>query len=131
MKSFVRLAVFFLALAPAVAFSQDKKAWPEMDAFHSFMASTFHPAEQGNLQPLRAKADDMLRAAEAWQKSTIPYDYKVDETKQNLQILVKLVNGVADAVHNNADDAKLTALITSAHDAFHQIAEKCRKDDKH
>lgn len=130
MKSFVRVVVFFLAMIPAMSFAQAKKQpWPEMKNFHQFMSSTFHPAEEGNFQPLRLKADSMLAAAKTWKSSDIPSDFKADETKAQLQILYKQINGIADLVHNNADDTKLMAAITAAHDTFHKIVGECRKDD--
>lgn len=133
MKSFVRTLVFFLAMIPAISFAQDKKqAWVEQEKFHSFMSSTFHPAEEGNFQPLREKADNMLAAAKKWQSSEIPSNYDSDKTKAELHTLVKLVNAVADGVHANMEDAQLLPLINSAHDSFHRIVGECKKkEDKH
>jgi len=127
MKSFVRTLVFFLAMIPAMSIAQQKgKTWAEQENFHTFMSSTFHPAEDGNFQPLREKANDMLAAAQKWASSDIPGDYDTDKTKAELHTLVKLVNGLADAVHANADDTKLLPLITSAHDSFHRIVGECK-----
>ena len=129
MKSLIRIAVIVLAMTPALGFAQtEKKAvWPEMKTFHSFMSSTFHPAEENNLAPLKAKAADMLQAAKAWQASSIPASFKADETKAQLEKLVKYCTGISESVAANVDDATLKVMITEAHDVFHKIAGECRK----
>ena len=49
MKKIFQLAVILLALVPAASFAQtEKNVWPEMTKFHSLMAASFHPAEEGN-----------------------------------------------------------------------------------
>lgn len=132
MKSVIRLIVILVAMAPALSFGQTTKkaAWPEMKTFHSFMSSTFHPSEEGNLQPLKMKADSLLIAAKAWQASAIPSSFKAAETKTQLEKLVKYCTGIADAVHAGASDDSLKGLIAEAHEVFHKIAGECRKADE-
>lgn len=129
MKSIIRLAVIVLAMTPAFGFAQtEKKAtWPEMKNFHSFMSSTFHPAEEGNLAPLKAKAADLLKAAKDWQASAIPSTFKAEETKIQLEKLVKYCTGINEAVASGSDDATLKTMITEAHEVFHKIVGECKK----
>ena len=90
MKRVSQLAILIIALLPVFGFAQTKSAmWPEMKTFHSYMASTFHPAEEGNLKPLREKADSLYNAAKNWQASAIPSNYKPTETAAALKKLVK------------------------------------------
>lgn len=131
MKNIVRIVCFILALLPAISFAQQKKAaWPEMKTFHSYMASTFHPAEEGNLAPLKAKADSLLMAAQLWNQSAIPNNFKPEETKTELGKLVAQCTAVKEAVAAKKDDKELTALITNAHDIFHKIVGECQKADE-
>ncbi|MEP7163407.1 MAG: hypothetical protein ABI741_01870 [Ferruginibacter sp.] len=130
MKSIVRLAVIMLAMLPATSFAQSgKTGWPEMKTFHSFMSSTYHPTEEGNFKPLREKADSLLITAKAWQASKIPANYKVEETTATLGELVKQCENIVGAIKAKAADEKLKVLISDAHDMFHKIVEKCRKED--
>jgi len=133
MKSIVRLAVVMLAMIPAMSFAQTGKAttapWAELKAFHALMSKTFHPSEEGNFAPLKAKADSLLIAAKAWQASKIPADYKPEETQETLAKLVKQCNLIAGAVAAKADDVKLKVLIADAHDIFHKIVGECKKGD--
>lgn len=131
MKSLVRVVVFMLAMIPVAGFAQTTKAapWPEMKKFHSFMSSTFHPAEEGNFAPLKAKADSLLISAKAWQDSKIPSNYKPTETKETLEKLVSKLVVLKGAVEANAADEKLKVLISDAHDIFHHLVGECKKDD--
>ncbi|MBC7534890.1 MAG: hypothetical protein H7258_04270 [Ferruginibacter sp.] len=128
----IKLALLALVLIAGTAYGQSKAApWPEMKAFHSIMAGTFHPAEGGDLKPLRAKADSLFLAAKTWQSSKIPADFKPKETTETLEKLVKQTSVISDKVKGNADDKELTKLISDAHDTFHKIVGECKKTGEH
>ena len=130
MKSILRVAVIVLAMLPAISFAQTKKAvWAEAKKFHSFMSSSFHPTEEGNFAPLRKNADSMYIAAKAWQSSPIPDNYKPEETKKNLEILVNLCADISKEVKAKASDETLKKHIIDAHDAFHKLMGECKKED--
>lgn len=131
MKIQMRTVILMMALIPSVCFAQNaKSSWPEMKTFHSYMASTFHPAEEGNLKPLKAKADSLYIAAKEWSETVIPSNFKPVETKAELTKLVAQCAIVKDAVVAKKDDKELTKLITEAHDIFHKIVGECRKADE-
>ena len=128
----IKLAILALVALVTTASAQSKEAaWPEMKKFHSFMAGTFHPAEEGDLKPLRAKSDSLFMAAKAWQNTAIPASYKPTETKETLAKLVKQTSEINDRVKAGADDKELTKMITDAHDTFHKIMGECKKTDGH
>lgn len=130
MKKAIQLAVMLLAFLPAISFAQSERAtWPEMKNFHTYMSSTFHPAEENNLAPLREKSALLFEAAKAWQKSEIPADFKPVETKAALKKLVIQCGAVRKGVEANLSDEKLKTLITEAHDIFHTIVGECRNTD--
>lgn len=131
MKLRFKLAVLSVfAFAITASAQTNPAAWPEMKNFHSFMSSTFHPSEEGNLAPLKAKADSMYMAAKQWQASAIPASYKPKETKVALEKLVKQCAEIKTSVANNAADDELKKLIANAHDVFHTIVKECRKEDE-
>ena len=123
--------MLLLAILPVTIFAQKKKAvWPQMKTFHSYMAATFHPAEEGNLQPLKEKADSLYNAAKNWQASAIPSNYKPTETTAALKKLVKQCASIKKYVDAKMSDKDLTHLITEAHEIFHNIAGECKKADE-
>lgn len=105
----------------------EKEAWPEMEAFHEFMAGTFHPSEHGDLAPLKEKARAMADAAATWAASTVPAGYpeNVGETLVKLQ---EESTALADLVEAEASDEELTNGINALHDRFHEVVEKCFHD---
>ena len=125
-----KVKFLFMMLALSVTavpvFSQEAK-WTEMENFHAVMSVSFHPAEENNLQPLKGKSADLLSKAKAWQKSAAPVGFNADVTKPILKNLVKQCKLIKAAVNENKTDAELKAMITKAHDIFHEIKEKCRK----
>lgn len=106
-------------------YSQTEPSWKEMEEFHTVMSSSFHPADEGNLKPLRENAADLLTKAKAWQKSVVPPGFNAVMTKDVLNRLTKQCTIVKDAVKNKKADADLVKLITEAHEIFHEIKEKC------
>ena len=131
MKKLLYSLLIVLISLPFTGTAQNSAGpWPELKTFHSFMAATFHPSEDGNFKPLRQKADSLLITAKLWQASAIPADYKPELTKSTLKKLVKLCETISAAVKANAGDDKLKPMITNAHNTFHIIVEKCRTPEK-
>ncbi|HMO63463.1 MAG TPA: hypothetical protein PKC39_15140 [Ferruginibacter sp.] len=126
MKTFI--AALLVITLPFLGKAQSPKpSWPEMKRFHQYMSTTFHPAEEGNLAPLKAKADSLYIHALLWEQSTIPPGFKPEETKKALTKLSAQCASIQQAVTAGKDDATLTKLITEAHDIFHHIVGECRK----
>ena len=115
----------------ATAQAQEKKSWKEMHDFHGVMGSTFHPAEEGNLQPIRTRSQEMVDKAAAWEKSDAPEGYDKKAVKSTLKKLVDGAKEIDKMVKANAADKDLVTKLTALHDVFHEIMEKCRKDDHH
>ena len=116
------LSLLFIGMISGNA--QAKAKWPEMEAFHKVMSQTFHPAEEGQLEPIRTRSGEMLEKAKAWQKSATPEGYDAKTLKKPLKELVKGAKELDKMVKDKADDAALTARLTSLHDVFHEIMDK-------
>ncbi|MBL0145248.1 MAG: hypothetical protein IPP48_05360 [Chitinophagaceae bacterium] len=131
MNKKIKLMAVALLLTVTTAFAQTTKpAWAQMKMFHSYMSSTFHPAEEGNFAPIKAKADSLLIVAKLWKASEIPANYKPKETKTQLRMLVKQCKKISNAVNANEADTVLKNELTKAHDIFHTIAGECKKADE-
>ncbi len=129
MNTIKKLAFALIAIFVVNTASAQKGEWKEMKTFHAVMSKTFHPAEAGNLKPVKENSADLLAKAKEWQASTIPSDYKNQETTTVLTSLVAKCEELNLAVIAAKSDDDLKKLITEAHDIFHQIGEKCRVDN--
>lgn len=119
------LLCLVMALPFAVT-AQEKSDWKEMNNFHTLMSTSFHPSEEGNLKPVKAKADSLVIAAKLWKASKVPTGYKPKETSETLTKLVKQLGELNTAVKAGKNDATLKVMIKEAHEIFHDIVEKCR-----
>jgi hypothetical protein len=126
-----KLAVVLLMTAALLvsnaSFSQKAK-WKEMEDFHTVMGATFHPAEEGKLEPIRTRSKEMVDKAKAWEKSTAPEGYDKKAVSATLKKLVAGAKELDKMVKSKADDQALVARLSSLHDVFHEIMEKCQKE---
>lgn len=109
--------------------AQQKAKWQELDAFHEVMSKTFHPSEEGKLEPIRSRSAEMLDKAIAWKNSTAPEGYDKSAVLGNLKKLVKGTKEINKMVKKNAPDNELKAKLAGLHDVFHEIVEKCEKEE--
>ncbi|MEJ0102886.1 MAG: hypothetical protein WDO19_10150 [Bacteroidota bacterium] len=119
------ITTFFLANS---IHAQQKATWKEMEDFHSVMATTFHPAEEGNLKPIKTRSGEMLDKATAWKNADAPEGYNKKAVKSNLKKLVKGAKEIDKMVKENAADTELVARLSKLHDIFHEIMEKCQDE---
>ena len=124
---FAAIALFFISFASAQA-----KDWKEKNEFHKVMSQTFHPAEEGNLAPIKSKIAEMQAKAVAFQKSVIPAELpNKEEIKKNLDELVNGTKVLAKKIKKNASDEVIKTQLTALHDVFHKIVGLCSGEDKH
>ena len=111
--------------------AQGKAKWNEMEAFHEVMSKTFHPSEEGKLEPIRTRSQEMADKAKAWKSSSAPQGYNKKAVKKSLNALVKGANEINSLVKSRAADDILKKKLSALHDVFHEIMEKCEKEDHH
>jgi predicted HAD superfamily Cof-like phosphohydrolase len=116
-------------LVATITFAQSKPSdWAQLKDFHAVMSQTFHPAEEGKLDPIKNRSGEMVEKAIAWQKSTPPADFDKPEIKKSLSKLVKGSKELDKMVKKNASDAEITKKLTDLHDVFHEIVGLCKDE---
>ena len=128
MKKIITLA---LSLATTFAFAQSKSEtnWPQLKTFHSVMAQTFHPSEEGNLQPVKERIDEFVDKAEALAKSAIPADFDAKKIKDAADRLVAGAKELKAMIAAKEKDDVIMKKLSALHDVFHEIAGLCKKGD--
>ena len=104
--------------------------WPELKTFHSIMSQTFHPSEEGNLQPIKERSKEMMEKAEQLTDSKIPVEYKTDAIVKAVEQLKSDTKKLHKMVGNKASDKEITAALSALHDVFHQIVGLCKKENE-
>ncbi|MCB0571126.1 MAG: hypothetical protein KDC66_15235 [Phaeodactylibacter sp.] len=94
------------------------------EAYHDVMSSTFHPAEEGDLEPLKARYSELASAAKQWAALPLPENMKNKGMEELLQKLATDSEAIGAAVTSGSDEA-ITTAITALHEVFHKIVGLC------
>jgi hypothetical protein len=129
MKKLVAVMVMTAALLVSNNSFSQKAKWKEMEDFHAVMGGPFHPAEEGKLEPIRTRSKEMVDKAKAWEKSAAPEGYDKKAVSATLKKLVTGAKELDKMVKATADDQALVTKLSSLHDVFHEIMEKCQKEE--
>lgn len=105
--------------------------WQALKDFHQVISQTFHPAEEGNLQPIRTRASEMVAKAKALQVSAIPAEFNKTGVKEAIAKLSKESQTIEKQVKKKDSDANITKTITNLHDTFHTIVGLCSAENEH
>jgi superoxide dismutase len=100
--------------------------WPALNSFHGVMAGTFHPSEEGNLKPIKARSAEMATKAEALKGQAIPEDFNTPAINDALSRLIAGSKELDTLVKKKSKDAVLTQKLNALHDVFHEIVGLCR-----
>ena len=122
-KLFLVLTLIFVANAVSAQSTFDK--WPAIKGFHEVMSETFHPAEEGNLAPIKARSEEMMNKAAQLLKSEIPLEFKTDAILASAERLQLKSKALHKLVKSNGSDAEILKSITDLHDTFHEIVGLC------
>ena len=131
MKKIPAVLSLTLTLFVCTTLQAQKAKWKEMDDFHTVMAQTFHPAEEGKFDPIKKRSGEMIEKAVAWQNSTAPEGYDKKAVKKSLKSLVKGSKELDKLIKENAADTVLKEKLSALHDTFHEIMEKCEGEHQH
>jgi superoxide dismutase len=118
---------YLAALSNPLLKQIEKDAWVELKDFHKVMATTFHPAEEGNLKPIRRRSGEMVSKAEALQAGAVPTSFNTPEIKKAIADLVKGSEELHKLVMGNKKDDVIVKSLTKLHDTFHVIQGLCNE----
>ena len=57
--------VLFVLAANTISAQSTFEKWPAIKAFHEVMSQTFHPSEEGNLEPIKTRSEELMNSAAA------------------------------------------------------------------
>lgn len=119
------LAIIAFVLAAGNVSAQSMDKWPALKDFHGVMSQTFHPAEEGNLEPIKTRSEELMNKAAALLKSDIPADFRTPAILASAEKLQMKTKALHKMVVAKASDAEITKSLTDAHNVFHEIVGLC------
>lgn len=132
-NNLLSICIFISALFISnFAVSQNKPAsWAELKAYHSIMSSTFHPSEEGNLEPIKKRSGELAEAAKVWNKSTPPAEFNKATVKETLKHLEEESIALDKLIKDKkATDAEIKLALEKLHDRFHEVVGACKAENK-
>lgn len=123
------IMLFMFVANPIMAQSTFDK-WPEIKTFHEVMSQTFHPSEEGNLQPIKSRYEELASKAEMVFKSEIPAEFKTKSIVIATEKLQLNTKALQKKIITKATDAEITTLLSEVHDVFHEIVGLCANGER-
>ena len=131
MKSLKFLAVlFFFLVVSNVSAQTTFEKWPAIKTFHGVMSQTFHPAEEGDLNPIKTRSEEMVQKADALSKEAIPAEFKTPAILASIKKLQEGAKRLDKLVKVKGSDEATLKSLTALHDVFHEIVGLC-SEEKH
>jgi hypothetical protein len=124
-KTFAAIVLFLTVNTLSAQSALDK--WPAMKSFHEVMSRTFHPAEKGNLGPLKNFSETLETAARDLTTKNVPAEFKTETLMTAVKRLQGRTKEINKLVKTGASDADLIKAITDAHNIFHEIIGMCKE----
>ena len=126
----VFLVIAFITIANSVSAQSTFEKWPALKAFHELMSETFHPAEEGNLAPIKERSEEMMMKAAILLKSVIPEEFRTNSILASAERLQLKSKALHKLVTSNGPDTEILKSITDLHDTFHEIVGLCSEPKK-
>ena len=95
--------------------------WPALDSVHSILSATYHPAETGDVAPIKARATELAQTAKKLTPASIPQAWRTQEMRRAVKEFQAETLRVKQLVSKKAPDAQIVSKLSVAHDAFHRI----------
>ena len=125
--------IIFLGLF--VIFASSKlsagEKWAELEAFHKIMSSTYHPAEEGNFEPIKTRIGEMVEAAAKLTANPVPAEYNKPEILDAAKKLQDGSKALEEKIKANATNEDIFKDLNALHDTFHTIVGLCNPKDEH
>ena len=123
LKVFLVLAL--IVVVNSVSAQSTFEKWSTIKEFHEVMSQTFHPAEEGNLAPIKARSEEMMNKAAMLLKSDIPTEFRTNAILASAERLQLKSKALHKLVLSNGADTAIVKSITDLHDTFHEIVGLC------
>ena len=124
------LVIILIFIANTVSAQSTFEKWPAIKTFHGVMSQTFHPAEEGDLNPIKTRSEEMVQKADALSKEAIPAEFKTPAILASIKKLQEGAKGLDKLVKAKGSDEATLKSLTALHDVFHEIVGLC-SEEKH
>jgi len=119
----------FIVLVSSNVLAGEK--WTELETFHKVMSTTFHPAEEGNFEPIKTRIGEMVEAAGKMNSNPIPAEYNKQDILDAAKKLETDSKALQDKITAGATNEDIFKDLNALHDTFHTIVGLCNPKEEH
>ncbi|HAX48235.1 MAG TPA: hypothetical protein PK605_15790 [Ignavibacteria bacterium] len=119
----------FIVLVSSNVLAGEK--WAELETFHKVMSTTFHPAEEGNFEPIKTRIGEMVEAAGKMNSNPIPAEYNKQDILDAAKKLETDSKALQDKITAGATNEDIFKDLNALHDTFHTIVGLCNPKEEH
>lgn len=130
MKTTAFAILLFVLAVNSVSAQSTFDKWPAIKEFHAVMSQTFHPAEEGNLEPIKSRAEELANKASALTTTNVPAEFRTKEILASIDKLQINSKYLQTMVSIKAADANIMKSLSELHDIFHEIVGLCSEEKK-
>jgi len=104
--------------------------WDQLSDYHDVMAATFHPAEEGDVYPIKTRSVELVKTGKKLVKGSIPAEFASTEMEDILKDLYKDSKALNKMIKKGkASDEQIKQGIIDLHEVFHQIVGLCKREE--
>lgn len=130
MKTKTLAFLLFILAANVVSAQSAFDKWPAIKDFHTVISQTYHPSEEGNLEPIKTRSQELVDKASALTQSDIPAEFRTKAILSSVEKLQAESKALHQLVIAKAADMDITKALSGLHDTFHEIVGLCTEEKK-
>ena len=130
MKVKIVSVIIFLFIATSITAQTNFDKWAAVNELQVIVTQTFHPAEEGNLEPLKSRSEELMNKANDLLQLDIPEEFRTKEILTLSENLLAKTKTLHASVIAKAFDEELLKAITEVHTVLHQIIGLCTEGKK-
>lgn len=103
--------------------------WPDLKNFHEVISKTFHPSQEGHMEPIKQNSALLYEKSKLLATNKIPAEFDKPEVKKATKDLLATCKKVNDLVKSKGAEADIKKELVAAHDQFHKILELAKIEE--
>ncbi len=127
-KSILAVIAFFAFSSIFAQSATDK--WPQLNNFKELLTKTFQPAEQGNLNPVKTSAEQLVIEADNIINQALLKNLKNPRFNEASALLKRKTKVLFELISKKAPDAEIMRTFQDVHDVFQNLSIYCDKAEK-
>lgn len=124
------LVLTFIFVVNTVSSQSTFEKWPAIKEFLGLMSQTFHPTEEGDSAPIKARFEKIMTKATQVLKSDIPAAFKNDAIVSAAWRLESKSTALNQLVTSGATNEFIFKSLSDLHETFHEIVGLCSEEKK-